>query len=141
VGRDHAEGRGGRVRGLAPFARTPIGEGSILASDEDAFREAGGAASGARLLPSGDAYLLAGDRELLVADDDRRRSLWPPSTVWPGGVMVDGELVGTWRRAHAAMTVDPWRRLSRAAREAVEAEAAGLPIPGVEKKISVRWNG
>ncbi|MFL5738407.1 MAG: DNA glycosylase AlkZ-like family protein [Actinomycetota bacterium] len=120
--------------------RTPAGDAWILASDEAAFREAEGSPARARLLPSGDAYLLAADRELLVADADRRRSLWPPSTVWPGGVMVGGELVGTWRRAHAAMTVQPWRRLSKSAREAVEEEAASLPLPGVDRAVTVRWS-
>ena len=38
------------------------------------------------------------DRELLVPDADRRRELWT-SRVWPGAVLVEGEVVGTWRRA------------------------------------------
>ena len=86
----------------------------------------------ARLLPSGDAYFLlqGADRELLVPDADRRRALWT-SRVWPGALLVDGEIVGTWRRAQETVTIQPWRRLSRAAREAVEAEAASLPLPGV----------
>jgi hypothetical protein len=36
--------------------------------------------------------------------------------------------------------VQTWRRLSRAARGAVEAEAASLPLPGVEGQIVVRWD-
>jgi hypothetical protein len=54
--------------------------------------------------------------------------------------MVGGEIVGTWRRADAIVTVQPWRRLSRAARGAVETEAASLPLPGVAGKIVVRWD-
>jgi len=53
--------------------------------------------------------------------------------------MVEGELVGTWRRSKADMSVEPWRRLSRVARESVEEEAASLPIPGIEGPITVRW--
>jgi hypothetical protein len=79
--------------------RTSSGDAWILAKDEPAFHAAPRPAAAARLLPSGDAYLLAADRELLVADATRRRALWPPSTVWPGGLLVQGELVGTWRRA------------------------------------------
>jgi hypothetical protein len=60
--------------------------------------------------------------------------------VWPGAVLVAGEIVGTWRRAQAKLSVHPWRRLSRAARDAVESEAARLPIPGVEGRISVGWD-
>jgi hypothetical protein len=126
---------------LAPV-RTPIGEAWILAGDEPAFRAASGPAAPARLLPSGDVFLLFQDpdRELLVPDAARRRALWTPR-VWPGGVLVDGEVVGTWRRDGAALTVQPWTRLSAAGREAVEREAAALPLPGVRGPISVRWDG
>src|SRR5207249_1379782 len=86
-------------RSLIP-ARTPVGDASILARDEPAFRAPRGPVAPARLLPSGDAYflLLGDDRELLVPDADRRRELWTPR-VWPGGLLVEGELVGTWRRS------------------------------------------
>lgn len=118
---------------------TPIGEAWILTRDEPAFRTSAGAAAAARLLPSGDAYfLLHGvDRELLVPDAARRGALWT-SRVWPGAVLVAGEVVGTWRRAQADLTIQPWRRLSRAERDAVEAEAASLPLPGIEGSIVVR---
>lgn len=76
----------------------------------------------------------------LVPVADHRRALWTPR-VWPGGVLVGGELVGTWRRAHAEVAIEAWRRLSRMERDAVEAEAASLPLPGVERRITVRWNG
>jgi hypothetical protein len=94
----------------------------------------------ARLLPSGDAYFLAwdADRELLVPDPVRRAQLWT-SRVWPGALLVGGEIAGTWRRANALLTVSPWRALSAAERDAVEAEAAGLPLPGVAAPVSVRW--
>jgi hypothetical protein len=36
------------------------------------------------------------------------------------------------------VTIEPWGPLPRAAIDAVEAEAARLPIPGVEA-IHVRW--
>jgi hypothetical protein len=127
-------------RSLTP-ARTPIGDAWILASDEPAFRATLKPPASARLLPSGDAYLLlqGGDRELLVTDADRRRALWTPR-VWPGGVLVEGEIVGTWRRAHETVTIQAWRRLSRAARNAVEAEAWGLPLPGAQGAVVVRWD-
>jgi hypothetical protein len=127
------------ARSLTPV-RTPIGDAWILARDEAAFRAAPRPAAPARFLPSGDAYfLLQGvDRELLVPDADRRRALWT-SRVWPGGLLLDGELAGTWRRAERLVTVHLWRHLSRATREAVEAEAASLPLPGVRGQIVVRW--
>jgi Winged helix DNA-binding domain len=138
--------RSGRVafdalrRSLTPV-RTPVGDAWILTRDEPTFRANPGPVASARLLPSGDAYfLLQGhDRELLVADADRRRALWTPR-VWPGGLLVDGELVGTWRRAQETVTVQPWRRLSRAASDTIEAEAESLPLPDIEERIVVRWD-
>jgi hypothetical protein len=120
--------------------RTPIGDAWILADDEPAFRAPAGATAPARLLPSGDTYFLlqGADRELLVPEDDCRRLLWTPR-VWPGAVLVAGEIVGTWRRANAVVTVGPWRRLSPIQRASIEAEAASLPLPGLKGAIQVRW--
>jgi winged helix DNA-binding protein len=127
-------------RSLTPV-RTPVGEAWILTRDEPTFRAAPGSVAPARLLPSGDAYfLLQGeDRELLVADADRRRELWTPR-VWPGALLVEGEIVGTCRRAQGVVTIQTWRRLSRAARGAVETEAESLPLPGIRGRIVVRWD-
>jgi hypothetical protein len=121
--------------------RTPIGDLWILTRDEPTFRAAPRRPAQARLLPSGDAYfLLQGpDRELLVPDAARRRLLWTPR-VWPGGLLVGAEVVGTWRRAHEIVTIETWRRLSRAERDAVVAEAESLPLPGVQGRIVVRWD-
>jgi len=121
--------------------RTPIGDAWILARDEPGFREPPGPPAAARLLPSGDAYYLywGAGRELLVPDAAQRAELWT-SRVWPGAVLVAGEIVGTWRRAQANLSVQPWRRLTRAEREAVEAEAQSLPLPGLEGEVAVSWN-
>jgi len=121
--------------------RTPAGDAWILTRDEAAFRAAPGPPAPARLLPSGDAYLLlhGAERDLLVPDAARRGALWTPR-VWPGGLLVGGEIAGTWRRAGAVMTVQPWRRLSRAERDAVAAEAESLPLPVTGSRIAVRWD-
>ena len=122
--------------------RTPIGQAWILSRDEAELRAPAGPAAPARLLPSGDAYYLlqGADRELLVPDANHRGELWT-SRVWPGAVLVSGEIVGTWRRAQEKLVITPWVRVSRAKRDAVEAEAESLPLPGIEKKIVVRWDG
>jgi hypothetical protein len=120
--------------------RTTIGDAWILARDEEAIREPAGPPAAARLLPSGDPYYLlqGADRELLVPDAAQRASLWT-SRVWPGAVLVSGEIAGVWRRAHAKLTIEPWRRITRAEREAVEAEVQSLPLPEVEGRIVVGW--
>ncbi len=126
-------------RSLTPV-QTPVGDAWILTRDEATLRAAPRPASSARLLPSGDAYLLlqGSDRELLVPDAEFRRALWTPR-VWPGGLLVEGEIVGTWRRANAVMTVTTWRQLSAAQRDAVAAEVESLPLPGVGGRMILRW--
>jgi hypothetical protein len=130
--------------------RTPVGDAWILAQDEATFRAAleppapatpPEPAAPVRLLPSGDPYFLlqGADRDLLVPDADRRRELWTPR-VWPGALLVAGEIAGTWRRAGALLTVQPWRRTSPAERDAVAAEAESLPLPGIDRRITVRWD-
>jgi hypothetical protein len=129
------------IAGALTAVRTPVGDGWILAEDEKGFRAAGGrATAAARLLPSGDTlFLLQGaDRELLVADVGRRAELWTPR-VWPGAVLVAGEVAGTWRRAGSVVTIQPWRRLARAERDAVELETQSLPLPGLKGPMRVRW--
>ena len=129
------------VGSLTPV-RTPVGDAWILTRDEPTFRAPSEPAAPARLLPSGDAYFLlqGADRDLLVPESGRRGELWTPR-VWPGAVFVEGEIVGTWRRAQADVTIASWRRLSRSEREGVEAEAAAMPLSGIRQPIRVRWDG
>jgi hypothetical protein len=121
---------------------TPVGERWMLAADESMLEAATAERAAARLLPSGDTYFLLWgvDRELLLPAAQQRAMLWT-SRVWPGAVLVDGEIVGTWRRANAVVDVDAWQPLSATDRRAVEAEAASLPLPGLKSEIAVRWTG
>jgi hypothetical protein len=122
--------------------QTPSGDAWMLARDEPTIREPPTPPAGARLLPSGDAYTLgitSEDRALLVPDAGRRRDLWTPR-VWPGALLVAGKVVGTWRRAERTVTIQAWQQLSRAARDAVLAEAESLPLPDTGGRIVVRWS-
>ena len=104
-----------KFHGAAAFAalgtsltpvQTPVGDAWILAEDEPAVRAAPGPVAPARLLPSGDAYLLrhGADRDLVVPDAARRDELWPPR-VWPGGLLVAGEIAGIWAKLGATSWV------------------------------------
>ncbi len=121
--------------------RSPLGDEWLLAADEPEIRAGETVAAPARLLTSGDAYfLLAGaERELLVPREELRERLWT-SRVWPGALLVEGEIRGTWRRAQHTVRIETWTRFSRLAREAVEAEATALPLPGLDRQIEVVWN-
>jgi hypothetical protein len=119
---------------------SPIGEAVILAEDEESFRAGPGPEAPARLLPSGDAYFLlqGDDRALLVPDQSLRELLWT-SRVWPGAVLVNGEIVGTWRRDQAKVSIDLWHALGADERRFVEDEAASLPLPGLDAPAHVAW--
>ena len=120
--------------------RTPIGDAWIIAADEPTLLASPRPTPPARLLPSGDTYFLlqGADRELLLPEADRRAALWTPR-VWPGALLVGGDIVGVWRRSNEKITIETWRRLSRPEIDAVEAEAASLPLPGLQSAIRVGW--
>jgi Winged helix DNA-binding domain len=81
----------------------------LLADDLDRLDDA--PAGVTRLLAPFDLYLQARDRSLLVPDPARAKELWR-ILGRPGGVLVDGEIVGTWRAKKAGpsltVTVDAW---------------------------------
>jgi hypothetical protein len=131
----------GSLEGSLLPVRSPLGDAWLLADDEPAMSAAETAAAPARLLPSGDAYFLldGAERELLVPRADQRERLWTPR-VWPGALLVDGEILGTWRRSHHTVRIDAWTRLSHRRRDAIEAEAGALPLPGLDQCLEVIWN-
>jgi hypothetical protein len=122
-------------------ARSTLGDEWLLAEDEPAMRAPATSPAPARLLPSGDAYFLldGAERELLVPREDQRRQLWTPR-VWPGALLVEGEIRGTWRRAQHIVRIDAWARFSSRTRDAVEAEASALPLPGLDRDIEAVWS-
>jgi hypothetical protein len=140
VGNTEAREAFAGLTGTLTPVTTPIGDAWILADDEAAFRQPSSlkAAAPVRLLPSGDAYYLLwdADRELLVPDAKRRAELWT-TRVWPGALLVNGEIAGVWRRSATEVPIDAWRRLSPAEWEALEAEAAALPIPGLNERVTI----
>ncbi|WP_152348923.1 DNA glycosylase AlkZ-like family protein [Brevibacterium sp. CFH 10365] len=122
--------------------RTALGDAWIAASDEDDLRSTPSQPAPARLLPSGDNYLLlwGEDRSLVVPDAPLRECLWTPR-VWPGAVLVDGEVVGTWRRSRNTVTITAWKRLSESRRHSVAAEAEEFPLPTASEGVRVVWDG
>ena len=128
---------------LTPVA-TPIGDRWILASDAASFQASPDAGAAAASASCRAATRGSSSRARIASCSSRTpvvaRELWTPRA-WPGALLVDGEVRGTWRRANAVVDIDPWEPLSPADRERVEAEAASLPLPGIERDIRVRWGG
>lgn len=125
---------------LTPVS-TPLGDAWVLAADEETFRAPARPAAPARLLPSGDTYYLlwGAGRQLLVPDSKRRSSLWT-ARVWPGALLLNGEIAGVWRRNAGEVSIEGWRRFSAAEQQAIEVEAVSLPLPDLEGPITVAWS-
>lgn len=107
--------------------------GRWFALEEDVDELSGGGDGGGtgvvRLLGPFDPWLQLRDRELLVADDARRNDLW--RTIGrPGGVVVDGEVVATWRPRTSgrrlSLHIEPWRSLTTRERAGLEEQAQRL---------------
>jgi Winged helix DNA-binding domain len=100
---------------------------SLLAADEKALTSAD--ATLTRLLGPFDLFLQARDRATLVPDTAHAKQLWPVLGR-PGAVLVDSELVGTWRPRGSGkaltVAVQPWHKLSDARRKAVAEQAERL---------------
>lgn len=96
---------------------------------------------GALLLAPFDLHLQARDRSLLVPDPSRAKDLWR-TLGRPGGVLVDGEVVGTWRArksgSSVGVEVGPWDACSARVRGAIAEQAErlaafrGLSLKGVD---------
>ncbi|MBW3574800.1 MAG: winged helix DNA-binding domain-containing protein [Actinobacteria bacterium] len=103
----------------------------VLEADLDALTGArsGSAARTVRLLGPYDPYLQLRDRELLVADEQRRKDLWRVLGR-PGAIVADGEILGTWRpRASGrgfTVRIDAWAPLDNGDRSQVEEQAERL---------------
>ena len=81
------------------------------------------------LLGPFDLFLQGRDRELIVPDRTRHKTLWP-TLGRPGGVLLGTDVVGVWRPRAAGtkltVTVDLWQPVPDAARVAVEDQAERL---------------
>ncbi len=100
---------------------------------EDDLGELGGGGGGrdrsVLLLGSHDPYLQGRDRELVVPDPDRRKELW--RTIGrAGAILRDREVAGLWRPRTSGrrltVRLEPWTRLTKADRTAVDEQAERL---------------
>lgn len=118
-------------------------ERSVRARDVDALvgnGEAGGDVRGVRLLPQGDPYL-ARDRALLVGDKHEYGALFGPQKYIPGGILVDGALVGTWSRQQHRVTLRPWPWQPLAADVAARVHEEAMAFAGpLGREPDIRWS-
>jgi hypothetical protein len=113
----------------------------LLARDEQAFSSPP-QPGGIRLLPVQDPFLQQRDRATLVPDEAARRKLWQPVR-GPGGALVDGQIVGTWRirtkGSRLEVTVEPFGVLPPPTRNAIEAEAQRIAPFRDDRAVEVHY--
>ena len=128
---------------LRPGLRTFRDEqGRELFDLPDAPRPGPGTPAPVRLVAEFDNLILShADRTRVISEADRRR-LNTPNGVFPGTVLVDGFVAGTWRitrsRGAAVLTVEPFGPVSPRDRDAVAAEGGrllGFAAPGEDHEI------
>jgi winged helix DNA-binding protein len=107
----------------------------LLESDVDAVRKPR-EPDVVRLVPPFDPLLQPRERELIVPDEGQRKTLWRMIGN-PGAVLVDGEVLGSWKaklaRKRLAITVEEFAPLTRAWKKKVAEEADRVAIArGVE---------
>ena len=79
------------------------------------------------MLPTWDATLLVHARRTgLLPEDLRPRVFHVRKPHGTPTFLVDGAVAGEWRYEDGRVTVEPWRRLDRATRRAVDEEAERL---------------
>jgi hypothetical protein len=109
----------------------------ILASDEKRLSDAQ-AANVVRLLPMGDPYLYldtaGAPKDPELAPDVTQRLI----NSLAGRVLLDGELVGSWGRVQADVTIFPWVDLSEKDRDRIAAEAMTFEVP-MGRQVRLRW--
>jgi hypothetical protein len=97
-----------------------------------------------RLLGAFDPFLQARDRDLVVPDKAMQKTLWPVIGR-PGALLVDGEVVGTWRtRASGkklAVEVDAVVPLPPSVWHAIDAEAERLAQVRGASEVTVNRAG
>ena len=145
VGRDRPRGRHAAFDALGESltpVRTPVGDAWILtrtsrrsAPPADPRHVRAASPERRRLLPP------AGSRSGAPGPRPRppSRALDPSSLARrrPRGRRDRRDVAARGRR----LTVQSWRRLSLAEREAVEAEAESMPLPGIDRRITISWDG
>ena len=67
----------------------------------------------------------SGARDRIVPPRLRKR-VYTVNTVMPATFLVDGFVAGTWRQERDRVTIEPWRRLTRAERTSLKSELDGL---------------
>lgn len=117
------------TRSLTSSDSVEVADGRYLLAEDQERLESPTPATGLRILPPRDPYLLDRDRSTLVPDREVQRRLWRANPT-DGVILADGEPVATWRPHKRGkvlrLNVQPFAPLNRSTLSELDAEAAAL---------------
>jgi uncharacterized protein YcaQ len=102
-------------------------EASMLAADVKALRAAK-APSSVRLLPAFDPHVVGTRPRSHLVDPKHEAKIYRPQGWISPVVLVDGMAAGIWKRERGSVELEPFGRLSRAERQAVDEETDRLRV-------------
>ena len=142
ISRSAAAGAFASLEGSLLPVRSPLGDELLLAADEPAMRAGETSSAPTRLLPSGDAYYLLA-RGGTGAPRPRERISGYGSGRLACGRARSSSKARYAERGDARSTScgsTPGDACRVAMRDAIEAEAGALPLPGIDRSIDVVWD-
>ena len=96
---------------------------------------------GLHLLPPDDPYINRLCGALLLPDAKEYRMLYPQAPL-PGAIVVDGTVVGVWRRRRRRFTITQFEtKIPLDLKERIAEAARSLPLPGDPDETVVDWDG
>ncbi|MFI6680762.1 DNA glycosylase AlkZ-like family protein [Kribbella sp. NPDC050470] len=110
-------------------------QGWIRTADGDAMRSAP-EVTGVRFLAAPDLRLFGQDKHGLFIAPGLKPRIHLHDTFHPNGLLLNGKLVGTWGRRKGNVDVRSIK-LSPGDREAIDAEALAMPIPGATMSVAI----
>ena len=119
------------TRSLSGAETTAVARGTYVLTEDLPRLESPPEATGVRILPPRDPYLLDRDRVTLIPDRDAQKRVWR-ATPTDGVILVAGVPVASWRPAkagkHLLLNVQAFARLTKQVVTDIEREAAVIAL-------------
>lgn len=133
-----------RLRGEMCTVDVAGSQAAILKRDLHVLQEAALAAENVRLLPHFDVFLLGQHSKSHLVDDDSYKRVYRAAGWISPVVLINGHIAGVWshrqRGKRVQISIEPFGRLSRSQRAAIDKCAAGI-AEFLESSLELAYTG